>query len=73
MPPRRPPPVHRLDEAYEQELEDRFMRRMEARLDQVVDQLTGRMADLINRRHNEEDFVNEFGSEDEPVRNYVQS
>ncbi|KAJ9566128.1 hypothetical protein OSB04_002094 [Centaurea solstitialis] len=66
MPPRRPPPVHRLDEAYEQELEDRFMRRMEARLDQVVDQLTGRMADLINRRHTEEDFVNEFGSEDEP-------
>ncbi|KAJ9546716.1 hypothetical protein OSB04_019259 [Centaurea solstitialis] len=66
MPPRRPPPVHRLDEAYEQELEDRFVRRMEARLDQVVDQLTGRMADLINRRHNDEDFVNEFGSEDEP-------
>ncbi|KAJ9542127.1 hypothetical protein OSB04_028633 [Centaurea solstitialis] len=66
MPPRRPPPVHRLDEAYEQELEDRFMRRMEARLHQVVDQLTCRMADLINRRHNDEDFGNKIGSEDEP-------
>ncbi|KAI3715766.1 hypothetical protein L6452_22753 [Arctium lappa] len=73
MPPRRHPQVHRLDEVYEGELEQRFMARMKARLDQMVDQLTNRMKDLVNRRErqpgtplqmDDDDFKNVFGDGD---------
>nr|GEY91372.1 putative reverse transcriptase domain-containing protein [Tanacetum cinerariifolium] len=47
MPPRR---NRHLTEAYEQEFEQRIMERMEGRLGQFVDQLTGQMNDLMNNR-----------------------
>ena len=50
MPPRRPQPVHTLDEVNESELEQLFIARMEARLDQVVDKLTDQIQILVNER-----------------------
>ncbi|GKE90601.1 hypothetical protein Tco_1571696, partial [Tanacetum coccineum] len=61
-----------LNEVHEQELEDRVMARMEERFDQFVDQLSGWMDQLMNRRGNrnirgtdDEQSENPFGEDDD--------
>ncbi|KAK1414879.1 hypothetical protein QVD17_30640 [Tagetes erecta] len=54
MPPRR---------NRDEELEQRILARMEERLDQVVNQVTDRMADLMNRR-GQDDYENPFYDDD---------
>ncbi|GJZ54739.1 putative nucleotidyltransferase, ribonuclease H [Tanacetum coccineum] len=68
MPPRRNRP---LNEAYEQDFEQRVMARMEQRFNQFVDQLSNRMYQLMNRRGDrnirgtdDEQSENPFGEDD---------
>ncbi|GJZ39238.1 hypothetical protein Tco_0585801 [Tanacetum coccineum] len=64
MPPRRNKDIN---DIYEQELEQRFMARMDERFNQIVDQLANRMNDMMNPRRRRDH--NSRGIEGEELEN----